>query len=156
MKTKIKLMALVAGLMSVLPMTSAWAGSTSTYYAKLIVGFSSKSPTGAGAVYAGSSAAAAQTSTATSVEGQGSDTTVTLYAYAKANRGFKFENWIAAQDGSGTPLSTDNPYACDIAAGASKDDNSKRVPKTIYANFAAASAVKVVFAEPDASNGVGD
>lgn len=49
MKTKIKLLALIAGLMSVLPMTSAWAYST-TFYAKLTAKVATDS-TGLGKVY---------------------------------------------------------------------------------------------------------
>lgn len=150
MKTRI--IALFAGLLAVLPMTSAWAGgSTTTYYTKLTAALSSKA-TGQGTVYAATSADDAKTASSAVATTSSTSQSQTLYAYAKPNRGYAFSRWTSDEAGN-TKLSEDNPYACPIT-GTSTDKNSP-TPKTVYANFAAANLVTVTFRAPDTTNGDG-
>ena len=131
MKTRI--IALFAGLVSVLPMTSAWAGgSTTTYYAALKAAVSS---TGGGKVYAGTSSSAGTYTTPTSTSANQSSTTQdegkTFYAFAQADSGFEFAGW-STSDG-GTVSSTDNPYA--VTVKCSSTDSSNPTTTTVWANF---------------------
>lgn len=98
MKTRI--IALFAGLLAVLPMTSAWAGGSTTKYwyaqAKAVRG------TGCAKVYASASETASPKYTDSS---SGSSTTkdgknksggseITAYLYAQHNYGYRFVNWV--------------------------------------------------------------
>ena len=149
MKTRI--IALFAGLLAVLPMTSAWAGTT--YYTELTAALSSKA-TGQGTVYAATSADGAKTSSSTIATTSGTSQSQTLYAYAKPNRGYAFSRWTSDEAGN-TKLSEDNPYACPVSAGSSNTSSSSPATKTVYANFTAANQVTVTFRAPDTTNGDG-
>ena len=130
--------------------SSTWASST-TYYAKLTVGISSNSPTGAGSVYAATSSSAS--SGETSATGSGSSTdgsaSVTVYGFAKANAGYEFKGWSEAADGSGT-LTTGTTYTYKVT---SSDKNNPptttSVIKTVYGVFAKIKyqAFDVVFSD---------
>ena len=121
------------------PITSAW-GNSSTYYAKLIVSKVSSS-TGSGTVYVGTSESSATSTfndpaTEPSVNNSGSSTSVGFYVSAKPSFGSKFSGWYENAAGTGTAKSTtEQNYNYTIDATASKDDNSKRVSKTLYAKF---------------------
>ena len=133
MKTKIKLMALVAGLLSILPTTSAWGGGDSTtYYAALKASVSSS---GGGKVYAGTSSKAETYAAPTSTSGSQSSTTKdeekTFYAFAQADEGFEFAGW-STSDG-GTAGSKDSPYS--VTVKCSSSDSSNPTTTTVWANF---------------------
>ena len=131
MKTRIKLMALVAGLLAVLPMTSAWAGSD--YYATLNVAVSTKSPSGAGSVYASTSSAATSgdASATGSANSTASSASVKVYGFAVPNTGFQFDGWSEKPDGSGT-LTSETKYTYTVT---SSSTSSPGPTKSIYAVF---------------------
>ena len=134
MKTRI--IALFAGLLAVLPMTSAWAGGGSTsytYYATLKVGTSSNSPTGAGTVYASkdSTASSGNESVEVSASSSSSSTTLKAYGFAKVNSGFQFDGWSENADGSGT-LTAGTKYAYSVS---SSSKSSPGPTKSVYAVF---------------------
>lgn len=131
MKTRI--IALFAGLLAVLPMTSAWAGgdSSKTYYAALKTQVSS---TGGGKVYAGTSNSAgayAATSTSGSQNSTTKDASKTFYAFAQADTGFEFAGW-SNTDG-GTVVSTANPYS--VLVKCSSSSSGSPTTTTVWANF---------------------
>ena len=130
MKTRI--IALFARLVSVLPMTSAWAGgSTTTYYAALKAAVSE---TGGGKVYAGTSQTPGTYATSSTSSAQSSTTQdegKTFYAFAQADSGFEFAGW-STSDG-GTVSSTANPYAVTVKCSSSTEGSPTTT--TVWANF---------------------
>ncbi len=123
-------------LLSLFASTSARATST-TYYAKLTVGLSSNSPTGAGKVYASTSsnATSGETSAVGSNSSTGDSASVTVYGFAQANKGFEFKGWSTNTDGSGTlTAGTKYTYAVTSSDKNNPPTNSS-VIKTIYAVF---------------------
>ena len=138
-----RIIALFAGLLAVLPMTSAWANSfTAT---PTLTGASN--PTGAGLVYvSASSADDAKTSGKTSVQGSQSSNdngdafTMTLYASASPNEGYEFVDWTGATRSNG--------QSCEVDFAVSS--SSKSPSKTVTANFRKRTydAFKVTFDAP--------
>ena len=130
-----RIIALFAGLLAVLPMTSAWAGgggSSTTYYAALKA---SVSNTGGGKVYAGTNKSAGTYVAPSSTSATQSSTTQNegkmFYAFAQADSGFEFAGW-STSDG-GTVSSTDNPYEVTVKCSSSTEGSPTTT--TVWANF---------------------
>ena len=125
MKTRI--IALFAGLLAVLPMTSAWGYGYS--YTATLTG--KAEPTGAGIVYASETLDGAKAkSNAESYTKSGSteddgDVSGTLYAYAVPNVGYKFDGWMDADGSDGDTCSVS--FTC--------TSKSKTSSKTVTARF---------------------
>ena len=115
--------------------SSTWADTgNTTYYAKLTVGISDNSPTGAGTVYAATSKTA--TSGSASATGSASSKTapvdVTVYGFAKANDYYDFKGWSTSVDGANP--SGSSPKTCTISSSDTSSNPSTGM--TIYAVFA--------------------
>ena len=94
MKTRI--IALIAGLLAVLPVTSAWAGDS--YYAALKATVHSSS-SGMGKVYAGTGTSAgtfdASSSSSDRLDAGSSGGAKTFYAFAQPEENYEFDKWVA-------------------------------------------------------------
>ena len=134
MKTRI--IALFAGLLAVLPMTSAWANTDTYYYAKATATVSS---TGGGKVYASSTSVTSPDSKCTettSASGVGKSAankqSVTLYRYAKADEGFEFKGW-STEDNADISTITDTSTSVTVSPSATSESGANNY--TYYAYF---------------------
>lgn len=134
MKTRI--IALFAGLLAVLPMTSARANTDTFYYAKATATVSS---TGGGKVYASSKSVSSPDSmctetTSTSDAGKSAANTksVTLYRYAKADEGYEFKGWSTANDADISTIS-DTSTSVTVAPSATSEASANNY--TYFAYF---------------------
>lgn len=133
MKTRI--IALFAGLLAVLPMSSAWAYDT-YYYAQATATVSS---TGGGKVYASSTSVTSPDSKCTettSTSGVGksaaNDQSVTLYRYAKADDGYEFKGWSTANNADISTIS-DTSTSVTVAPSATSESGADNY--TYFAYF---------------------
>lgn len=148
MKTRI--IALFAGLLAVLPMTSARAGGGhSTHYGKLSVSLANGC-TGMGKVYVGTS------STATSGEASrtwncggnsGSDANAFFCITEPTDSAkYEFDGWFTSADATGTPESTSKAYKPSFSA--SSTSSGSPTAKTYYAKFHELVLFTVNFNQP--------
>lgn len=126
MKTRI--IALFAGLLACLPMTSAWAGGGSTTY-DYSAKFTTSVASGRGKVYAGTTESAAKACTETEASSSTSGSSAKsmsydFYGYAVADDGYEFTGW--------TDKNTDNPRKVTVNLSSSSTTGSA----SLAANFA--------------------
>lgn len=144
-----ELMALAAfAVLAVLPATT-WAALSNYHYAQLDLSVIGKegglvcattSSTTPGSGFGVTSSSGSIKSASKSLLSQD----ITIYAHAQANEGWEFLGWFDNAEGSGSPISNDNPYKCTITA--SSTSSGSPTTKTLYAKFRDPS-VKIPFSE---------
>ncbi|MBQ0075708.1 MAG: hypothetical protein KBS69_01025 [Bacteroidales bacterium] len=140
---------LLAGLLLTFAFpVQAWAGGSTTYYARLKAQVSGNSSS-MGMVYANTSNSDSGTYGASSTSANQTTTTQneekSFYAFAKPNPGYMFEGWSASNNNR-TIASTDNPY--NVKVKASSDQSGSPTEKIVYAVFKEIPMATITYKAP--------